>query len=122
MREEPSDAGVGSATEEVLHALKGSYTMELLGLVIDDLDEARTDPILFETLRITHEMLLVLRDEGVLRTFLKIPRAEQINFVRWIGGTGAEDTRRQKTEAFVAALKASPLAEGDEAGEPSSGE
>ena len=95
--------------EEILDALSGLGTIELLGMTREHLDSVRRDSALFETLRIAHGLLLDLRDEGVLGTFLLLPETEQRNFVRWVGGTDAEELRRSRTATFVAALKASPL-------------
>jgi hypothetical protein len=97
--------------EGVLNALSGSGTLDLLGMTADDLQAARTDTALFETLRITHELLVALRDEDVLFAFLLLPKDEQSNFVRWIGGTDEESLRRSRAETFISALKQSPLAD-----------
>lgn len=104
--------------DAVLNALSGSYMLELLGMSTDDLDQARTDSTLFETLRITHELLVVLRDEGVLGTFLLLPKDEQVKFVRRIGATDDEDLRRGRTGTFVDALRRSPLADSARYGDP----
>jgi hypothetical protein len=97
--------------EEVLSALSGSGTLGLLGMTTADLEAARTDSTLFETLRITHELLVALREDGVLGSFLLLPRDSQADFVRWIGATDDEDARRDCTETFISALKQAPLAD-----------
>ena len=107
-----------SEIEEVLNALSGSYTMELLCMTTGDLHDARTDPDLFDTLKITHELLVALRDEGVLGTFLSLPKDSQVKFVRWIGATDETDLRRDYTRTFVTALKQSPLADSEHYGAP----
>lgn len=94
----------------MLTALTGSGTLSLLGRTTDNLQAARNDPALFETLRIAHELLLVLRDERVLGTFLLLPKGEQANFIRWIGAMHEHDVRHDRTKTFIAALKQSPLA------------
>ena len=115
---EPAAQERSARIEEVLTALSGSGTLELLGMTTDDLRAARTDPNLFETLRITHELLVVLRDEGVLGTFLLLPKDEQANFVRWIGATDEEELRHDRVGTFVSALKQSPLADSAHYGGP----
>jgi hypothetical protein len=117
---EPASQEGTAEIEEVLTALSGSGTLHLLDLTTDDLHQARTDSALFETLRITHELLVVLRDEGVLATFLLLPKDEQANFVRWLGATDEEDLRHDRTETFVSALKQSPLADAAHYGDPTS--
>ena len=95
--------------EEVLTALGGSGALELLGMTKDDLQAARSDLELFETLRITHRVLVALRDNGVLGTFLSLPKSDQANFIRWVGAIDSEDLRDGRTETFIVALKQSPL-------------
>ena len=97
--------------EEVLTALSGSGTLGLLGMSTADLQSARTDSALFETLRITHHLLVALRDGGVLGTFLVLSKDNQANFVRWIAGMDGEDVRQERIRTFIAALKEAPLAE-----------
>lgn len=109
---EPASEDRAAETEEVIAALSGSGTLDLLGMSADDLHAARTDTALFETLRITHEVLVALRGEGVLLTFLLLPKDEQANFVRWIGATDEESARDSRTETFICALKQAPLADG----------
>jgi hypothetical protein len=103
--------------EDVIAALNGSGTLDLLGITADDLNAARTDTALFETLKITHELLIALRDQDVLFTFLLLPKHEQANFVRWIGATDEESLRDSRTETFISALKESPLAESARGGD-----
>lgn len=101
----------GSAEiEEVLTALSGSRTLDLLGMTDDDLHAARNDSELFETLRITHELFIALRDNGVLSTFLSLPKDDQANFIRWVGAIDAGNLRDGRTETFIVALQQSPLA------------
>ena len=118
---EPASQDGSEEIEEVLSALSGSGTLDLLGMTDDDLHHARTDSVLFETLRITHELLMALRDKGVLGTFLLLPKDRQADFVRWIGATDGEDLRHDLTETFVLAMKQSPLADSAHYGDPSPG-
>jgi predicted nucleotidyltransferase len=111
MPSEPFARAGQADLEVVLTSLSGSGTLDLLGMTTDDLEAARADSALFETLRITHELLMTLRDEGVLGTFLLLPKDRQANFVRWIGATDDENLRRDRTETFISALKQAPLAD-----------
>lgn len=106
---EPASQEGSREIEEVLAAVSGSGTLDLLGMTTDDLSGARNDSALFETLRITHDLLMVLRDQDVLGTFLLLPKDEQSNFVRWIGATDAREVRQSRIETFIIALKESPL-------------
>lgn len=106
---EPSPVDGASSVEELIAAVSGSQTLSLLGLSDANLEEALTDSSLFETLRITHELVVSLRDEGVLGIFLSMSEVEQSNFVRWIGATDDQEVRRGRTKTFVTALKESPL-------------
>jgi uncharacterized protein YdeI (YjbR/CyaY-like superfamily) len=113
----------GSAeVEEVLNALGGPGTLDLLGMTTDELHAARTDSDVFETLRITHELLVILRDEKVLSTFWSLPKDEQRSFVRRLGATDDEGLRRGRTETFVSALRESPLANGERYGDAEYGD
>ena len=96
---------------EVFTALSGSGALDLLGMTAEDLDRAGADSDLFKTLRITHDALFVLRDAGVLTTFLMLQAAEQSDFLRWIAAADGEETRASRTDAFIAALRESPLAD-----------
>lgn len=107
---EPASQGGPGETEEVLTALSASDVLGLLGMTTEDLNGARNDSALFETLRITNELLMVLGDEGVLGTFLLLPKDEQSNFVRWVEPTDARELRQERTQTLVTALKESPLA------------
>jgi len=107
---EPAPQERSGEVEEVLTALSGSSTLELLGMTAADLNAARTDPTLFETLRITHEVLRGLRDGGVLPTFVRLPRDEQSNFLRWIAATDDRKLRERHIATFVLALLESPFA------------
>lgn len=108
---EPASQDGSAELEEVLSALSGSGTLDLLGMTTDDLHAARADSTLFETLRITHELLVALRDEGVLDIFLLLRKEDQANFVRWLGAMDEEELRRDRTKTFVSALRQSPLAD-----------
>lgn len=90
-------------------ALGGAGILDLLGMSHEDLLAAHQEADLVETLRITYDLLLVLRDTNVLDTFLKLPRSDQENFLRWIGSTDDETLRTTRTETFTSALKMSPL-------------
>lgn len=96
--------------EELLVALRGSATLEALGLTSDDLERAHEDSDLLETLRITYEVLGALREASVLGTLMKLPTAEQANFLRWIAATDDPELRRERTSTFVLALQEAPLA------------
>ena len=108
---EPVSDAEAAETEAVLTALSGSGTLDLLGMNADDLQAARTDAALFETLRIAYELLVAMRGEGVLLTFLLLPKDDQANFVRWIGATDEESLRDSRTDTFISALKQAPLAD-----------
>lgn len=108
---EPASQDGSTGVEEVLNALSGSHTLDLLGLTDEDLQAARNDSELFETLRITHDLLVALRVNGVLGTFLSLPKREQINFIRWVGAIDAENLRQGRTETFIVALQEAPLAD-----------
>jgi hypothetical protein len=99
----------GAEIEVVLSELSGSGALGLLGMSTDDLDAARGDATLLETLRITHELLQALRDQGVFAAFLSMPKDKQANFVRWIGATDEANVRHDRTHTFISALKQSPL-------------
>lgn len=96
---------------DLLVALRGSATLEMLGLTGDDLVEAHEDSHLLETLRITHEVLVALSDAGVIAIWMTLPKDEQRNFLRWIAVTGARELRRERTAIFIQALRESPLAD-----------
>ena len=70
---------------------------------------ARNDPESFETLRITYGLLLALRGNGVLGTFLSPPKDDQANFIRWVGAIDSEDLRDGRTETFIVALQQPPI-------------
>ena len=108
---EPAAKDRSSEVDEVLTALSGSETLHLLGMTDGDLQCARDDAELFETLKITHGVLVALREEGVLGTFLALPQEDQANFIRWVGAIDAESLRQGRTETFIVALKQSPLAD-----------
>ncbi|MEA2435443.1 MAG: hypothetical protein QOG54_2900 [Actinomycetota bacterium] len=67
------------------------------------------DSDLHVALRVTHELLSGLQDNDVLTTFYQLPRADQANFLRWIGAIDDHVLRSERTESFVAALRHSPL-------------
>jgi diguanylate cyclase (GGDEF)-like protein len=95
--------------DDVLVSLRGSATLEMLGLTSDDLMRANEDPDLLQTLRITHEVLAALRDAGVLHTFMGLPKDERANFFRWMATTDDQELRRERAAIFVLALQESPL-------------
>lgn len=109
---EPARQDGSAEIDEILTVLSGSSALDLLGMTTEDLQSARTDSTLFETLQITHEFLLALRQKGVLGTFLLLPKGEQANFVRWIGATDEETVRHERTVTFISALEEGPLAGG----------
>ena len=96
--------------DDLLVSLRGSATLEMLGLTGEDLTRAHEDPDLLQTLRITHEVLATLRDASVLRTFTRLPKDAQANFFRWIAATDDQKLRREHVATFVLALQESPLA------------
>jgi diguanylate cyclase (GGDEF)-like protein len=96
--------------EEVLISMRGSGALDLLGMTTADLEAARTDSALFETLRISQEVLGALRDAAVLSTFIRLPIDEQSNFLRWIAASDDQELRREHIATFVLALRESPLA------------
>ena len=55
---------------------------------------------------------MVFDDSGVLDTFFRLPKGDQANFLRWIGSTDDPEIRSRRTETFVSALEAAPLAPG----------
>lgn len=93
--------------EQVLTALSGSGALDLLGMTDDDLQAARKDSALFETLRTIHELLIALRENGVLSTFLSLPKDDQANFIRWVGAIHVESLRQGRMETFIVALQQS---------------
>ncbi len=107
---EPAPQAGRPEIEKVLDALGGSVMLELLDMTNADLLKARTDPNLFETLRIAHDLLLSLRDEGVLGIFLMMPKEKQMEFVRWMGMTDESEMRSDRVKTLVSALRLSPLA------------
>ena len=96
--------------DDLLIALKGSATIEMMGLDGDDLMRAHEDPDLLDTLRVAHEVLGALRDAGVLGTLTRLPKDEQAKFLRWIAATDDRELRRERTATFGLALRVSPLA------------
>lgn len=95
--------------DDVLASLRGSATLEMLGLTSDDLMRAHEDPGLLQTLRITHEVLATLRGASVLDTFMRLPEGERANFFRWMAATDDQELRRERAAIFVLALRESPL-------------
>ena len=108
MSVEPAPENRPAEVEEVIGALIGSETLDLLGMTNSDLQAARNEPELFETLRITYELLVALRANGVLGTFLSLPKDDQANFIRWVGAIDAESLRDGRTETFIVALQHAP--------------
>lgn len=94
---------------DLLAALSDSEILKTLGIGKDDLQRASSDPVLLETLRITHEFLAELREGGVLDTFFLLPRLDQMDFVHLVGATDDPELRRHRAQSFVSALKESPL-------------
>ena len=102
-----------SSMSELLVALEGLKVLDALEITDADLRLERSDSNLRETLVITYEFLVALKDATVLDTFYKLPAADQMRFLRWIGATDDPELRQRRTETFVLALKASPLADND---------
>ena len=116
----PADSAPQAGRQEInkiLDALGGSVMLELLDMTNADLLKARTDPSLFETLRITHELLLRLREEGVLGIFLMMPKEKQMDFVRWMGMTDENEMRQDRMATLISALRQSPHASDAQYGE-----
>lgn len=111
MQGEPASEDGSADIEEVLHALGDSRTLDLLGMTNDRLQAARNDSELFETLKVTYEFLVLLRDNGVLGTFLSLPKDAQANFIRWVRAMDAANLRHALAEAIIWALRESPLAD-----------
>jgi hypothetical protein len=86
-----------------------SGVLETLEITSEDLATARNDSALMETLAITYDLLAAFDDARVLDTFLRLPRRDQANFLRWIGSTDDSGVRGHRTETFVSALRAAPL-------------
>ena len=82
----------------------------MLGLASDDLVEAHEDSDPLQTLRISHEVLVALRDANALGTFMRLPKDQQANFLRWISATDDQELVRKRTANFVLALHEAPLA------------
>lgn len=99
------------SADDLVDALRGTDTLEMLGFTNQDLQQARTDSDLLETLRIGQEILAVLRVSEVVDTFLRLPKADQTNFLRWIASTDGHDARHERTVTLVSALEESPLAD-----------
>ena len=98
-----------ASVDDVLVALRGSETLEALGVSSEDLELAREDSDLLETLRITHEILLQLKESDQLGTFLQLPKKDRNDFLRWIAMTDGRSERSERTKIFISALKESPL-------------
>jgi hypothetical protein len=98
------------SVDELLSALSESKILNTLDISNEDLHLAHSDSDLLETLRITYEIHAALLDFNVLETFFRLPKADQADFLRWIGMTDDRDLRRNRIEAFVSALEESPLA------------
>ncbi|HYO61105.1 MAG TPA: hypothetical protein VEU29_04330 [Actinomycetota bacterium] len=96
--------------DEILSTLVASGVLETLDITNDDLARARTDSDLLETLTITFQLLETFDAAGVLDTFNCLPRGDQAKFLRWIGSTDDPATRTGRTDTFVSALHAAPLA------------
>jgi hypothetical protein len=95
--------------DDLLALLAQAGVLNALGIENHDLIEAGGDPDLIETLRITYEPLVTLKDAGLLDTFFQLPIGNQADFLRWIGMTDDADVRRRRTRTFVLALRESPL-------------
>ncbi|MDQ3645837.1 MAG: hypothetical protein M3345_02760 [Actinomycetota bacterium] len=93
--------------DALLSALKDSGVLDDLEITYDALRSARTPDL--ETLGIIHEVVIALRDAGVIETFFRLPRARQGDFFRWIGAIDDRDLRLHRTETFAAALQMAPL-------------
>lgn len=95
--------------DEVLAALNAPQITEMLEITNDDFLLARSDSNLFETMRITYELLLALRDSGVLDTFFRLPAANRKDFLRWLATTADPELRSDRAKTFISALRKSPL-------------
>lgn len=74
----------------------------------DDLETARADSYLRETLMITHEFLVAMRADGVLEAFYLLQAPHQAHFLRVIGRTNDGELRAKRIATLVAAMKMSP--------------
>lgn len=99
-----------SSIDEILGALVASGVLDTLDVATTDLEKARTDSDVMETLTVTYELLMAFDDSGVLDTFFRMSKGNQANFLRWIGSTDDPEIRDRRTETFVSALRAAPLA------------
>lgn len=99
-----------SSIDEILTTLVASGVLETLEVATTDLEKARTDSDLRETLTITYELLMAFDDAGVLDTFFRMSKGNQANFLRWIGSTDDPEIRDRRTGTFVSALQVAPLA------------
>ena len=98
-----------TSVDDVLIGLKSPVMLELLGVTEDDLERARSDTDLLETLRIVHDVLARLQDAEVLGAFLALSKTDQANFMRVLGATDDPARRAHRCETFITALKESPL-------------
>ena len=96
--------------DEVLATLVASGVLDALDIASADLGRARSDSDLQKTLAITYELLMSFDDSGVLDTFFRLSKGAQANFLRWIGSTDDPGIRARRTDTFVSALHAAPLA------------
>jgi hypothetical protein len=95
--------------DELVTSLAHSGVLDTLGITEEDSRQAQTDSDLLETFRIAYELLDAFQDSGVLDIFLRLPKWDQANFIRWIAMTDDGDLRRDRTKTFVVALEKSPL-------------
>ena len=97
------------SVDEILATLVAANVLDVLEITDADVERVRTDSNLLETLTIAYDLLMAFDDAGVLDTFFRLPKADQANFLRWIGATDDPEVRARRTETFVSALDASPL-------------
>ena len=95
--------------DDLLAVLRDSKMLAALEITNEELLWARSDSDVLETLRITFEVLSVLRDSHVLRVFLQLPTTDQASFLRLIASTDDRELRHRRILTFVSALEESPL-------------
>ena len=105
----PTGTADGISIDDLVAALNASDILRTLEISNEDLLLARSDPNLLETLRITYQIITMLDDAAVLATFYLLPKADQANFIRWIGMIDDPEARRDRTTTLVFALEEGPF-------------
>jgi hypothetical protein len=106
-----SDQAIGARPDP--EPTSSDQVFVVLETVIDAFLNARgEDHSVSDTLAITQVFLVALREAGCLESFSRLPIHDQSRFLGWIGGADVLDLRTKRTETFIAALQASPMASG----------